>query len=156
MKSVVKQDPRSLPAGWEERERDGQKYYVDHNTKTTHWRIPEPEPTGLFGVFGDQAIHRTKLALVHGTRHCTACLCARWSPKQQLHRPSCHRRPRKNLSCDGCCCLPLADCIVLCSFGVDSVAKTMDQNSVKHCHAHTWPHQVVMASRLESISCSTI
>jgi hypothetical protein len=30
-----------LPRGWEIRETsDGRFYYVDHNTKTTHWKLP--------------------------------------------------------------------------------------------------------------------
>mmetsp|Transcript_35575 Transcript_35575/g.113735 ORF Transcript_35575/g.113735 Transcript_35575/m.113735 type:complete len:190 (-) Transcript_35575:337-906(-) len=31
----------SLPAGWEEKQTpEGRTYYVDHNTKTTHWNRP--------------------------------------------------------------------------------------------------------------------
>ena len=31
-----------LPPGWEEKKTpDGKPYYVDHNTKTTHWERPQ-------------------------------------------------------------------------------------------------------------------
>mmetsp|Transcript_4534 Transcript_4534/g.5573 ORF Transcript_4534/g.5573 Transcript_4534/m.5573 type:complete len:115 (-) Transcript_4534:613-957(-) len=31
----------TLPAGWQElRTDDGRTYYIDHNTKTTHWNLP--------------------------------------------------------------------------------------------------------------------
>ena len=31
----------SLPAGWEaQRAPDGRTYYIDHNTRSTHWELP--------------------------------------------------------------------------------------------------------------------
>ena len=34
-----------LPPGWEEKKTpDGKPYYVDHNTKSTHWERPAPAP----------------------------------------------------------------------------------------------------------------
>jgi hypothetical protein len=37
-----------LPPGWEKKVTpDGQEYYVNHNTKTTHWDPPEPSPLHL-------------------------------------------------------------------------------------------------------------
>jgi len=41
-----------LPAGWEEkRTPDGKPYYVDHNTKQTHWERPQvPAPPPAYGA----------------------------------------------------------------------------------------------------------
>ncbi|KAH8094188.1 ubiquitin protein ligase [Aureococcus anophagefferens] len=34
-----------LPPGWEEKfTPEGKPYYVDHNTKSTHWERPAPAP----------------------------------------------------------------------------------------------------------------
>jgi hypothetical protein len=35
---------RGLPAGWERAETaEGKEYFIDHNTKTTHWKLPGSE-----------------------------------------------------------------------------------------------------------------
>ena len=41
-----------LPPGWEEKKTpDGKPYYVDHNTKTTHWERPSAAPPAYGASF---------------------------------------------------------------------------------------------------------
>lgn len=45
-KVIKKKAPPTLPPGWEARwrNRDGRLFFVDHNTRTTHWKLPEEQP----------------------------------------------------------------------------------------------------------------
>eukprot|EP01112_Ceratiomyxa_fruticulosa_P011206 TRINITY_DN3027_c0_g1_i1.p1 TRINITY_DN3027_c0_g1~~TRINITY_DN3027_c0_g1_i1.p1 ORF type:complete len:614 (+),score=154.91 TRINITY_DN3027_c0_g1_i1:298-2139(+) len=46
-----------LPQGWEEmRDANGRSFYVDHNTKTTHWEPPQPNQTSQIIPFSSQII----------------------------------------------------------------------------------------------------
>jgi len=40
--SDIQQQIGTLPAGWEKQLTEkGKVYYIDHNTKETHWELPE-------------------------------------------------------------------------------------------------------------------
>uniref|UniRef100_A0A7S1QRY5 Zinc finger protein 2 n=1 Tax=Neobodo designis TaxID=312471 RepID=A0A7S1QRY5_NEODS len=42
--------PQVLPPGWQVAyTNEGQMYYVDHNTQTTHWQLPAYATAGMYG-----------------------------------------------------------------------------------------------------------
>jgi E3 ubiquitin-protein ligase NEDD4 len=54
----------SLPAGWEERRTpEGRLYYVDHNTRSTHWVDPQHQTTiRVMGPNGQSSLQRQTIS----------------------------------------------------------------------------------------------